>query len=289
MKKILITGENSYIGSSVTKWLSQWPKDYDINTIDMIDGLWRTKSFSNYDVVFHVAGIAHVDSLKITKKSNKLYYDVNTNLTIEVAKKAKLDGVKQFIFMSSSIVYGKSMPIGKEKIINKDTVPVPTNTYGNSKLMAEKGLQSLNCSTFKIVILRPPMIYGKGCKGNYLLLAKYASKFLIFPNVNNKRSILYIDNLCEFVRLMIINNESGIFFPQNDKYVKTAELVGLIAKAHGRKLLLTKIFNFSFNIMNNELINKVFGNFVYDMSISIYEKGNYRVKSFEESIIQTES
>lgn len=101
MKKILITGANSYIGTSFEKYMSQWSDEYQIDTLDMIDGSWREKDFNGYDCIYHVAGIAHSDNGKISAEKAKLYYTVNTNLTVEVAEKAKVEGVKQFIFMSS--------------------------------------------------------------------------------------------------------------------------------------------------------------------------------------------
>ncbi len=97
MKKILITGANSYVGTSFEKWLSQWPDKYHVDTIDMIDGTWREKSFVGYDVIFHVAGIAHI---KETKENAHLYYEINRDLAFETAQKAKADGTKQFIFLS---------------------------------------------------------------------------------------------------------------------------------------------------------------------------------------------
>ena len=117
MKKILITGAGSYIGMSLERYLSQWPDRYQVETVDMQAETWRGASFSGYDTVYHVAGIAHSDSGAISPERVKLYYQVNTDLTIETAKKAKREGVKQFIFMSSAIVYGDSAPIGKEKKI----------------------------------------------------------------------------------------------------------------------------------------------------------------------------
>ncbi|MGI6167757.1 MAG: NAD-dependent epimerase/dehydratase family protein, partial [Eubacteriales bacterium] len=130
MKRILITGANSYIGTSFENYLKKWQNEYQIDTVDMIDGSWREKSFAGYDSVFHVAGIAHSDTGKISKEKEKLYYKVNTDLTFETAKKAKADGAGQFIFMSSAIVYGESAHIGKMKIIDKDTPPSPANCYG---------------------------------------------------------------------------------------------------------------------------------------------------------------
>lgn len=289
MKKILITGANSYIGTSFEKYMEKFSNDYQIDTIDMIDGAWREKSFSGYDVVYHVAGIAHSDDGKISKEKEQLYYSVNTDLTVETAKKAKADGVKQFIFMSSAIVYGNSAPIGKKKIITIDTPLSPANCYGDSKVQAEKGIFSLSDESFKVVILRPPMIYGKGSKGNYPVLEKFAKKLLLFPYVKNERSMLYIENLAEFVRLMIKNEESGIFFPQNREYSNTSELVKMIAAINGKKVRLIKGFAWALKFIGlfTGLVNKAFGSFSYDQSMSEY-KENYRIKSLSESIEATQ-
>jgi UDP-glucose 4-epimerase len=284
MKKILISGANSYIGTSCEKWLEQWPEDYSVDTVDMIDGSWKEIDFSVYDVLFHVAGIAHVSS---DPNMEALYYKVNRDLTIETAKKAKLEGVKQFIFMSSIIVYGDS-GTGK-RVIYKDTVPTPSNFYGNSKLQAEDGLIRLESSNFKIVRLRPPMIYGKGSKGNYPKLSKLAQKVPVFPNFNNERSMLHIDNLCEFIKAMIDNEESGLFFPQNKEYVNTSELVKTIAEVNKKKIFMIRYMNWLIILMFSiRIIRKVFGNLVYDKSLSDYDKANYRIRSFIESIILTE-
>lgn len=284
MKKILITGANSYIGTSVEKWLNQWPSEYLVDSFDMIDGSWKEKNFSVYDVVFHVAGIAHVSS---DPKMEDLYYKVNRDLTIETASKAKSEGVKQFIFMSSIIVYGDSS--SNKRVICKDTVPTPSNFYGNSKLQAEEGLKELENNSFNIVILRPPMIYGKESKGNYPRLSKMAQKTPIFPNINNERSMLHIDNLCEFIKAMIDNEETGLFFPQNKEYVNTSELVKLIAKVHGKNIKLTKAFNWIFKLSSKKtgIVNKVFGNLVYEKNMSEY-KIDYRVRALEDSIKRTE-
>jgi len=280
MKKVLITGANSYIGTSFENYLKKYPDQYMIDTVDMKDGSWRDKDFSYYDVVFHVAGIAHVSS---DPKLKDLYYRVNRDLTIETAKKAKVEGVKQFIFMSSIIVYGDSSK--NKRVIDRTTIPTPSNFYGDSKLQAEEGLKALEDDNFKIVILRPPMIYGKGSKGNYPKLSKAAQILPIFPDIDNERSMLHIDNLCEFIRLMIDNEERGLFFPQNAEYVKTSEMVRLIAEVHGKKIRLTKVFNPIIKMMYGiNVVNKVFGNLVYENSMSVYKKGEYRIRDFEESI-----
>ena len=279
MKRILITGANSYIGMSFEKYIKDnFANDFQIDTVDMIDGSWREKSFKGYDVVYHVAGIAHSDSGKISKEKEKLYRSVNTDLTVETAKKAKADGVKQFIFMSSMIVYGESAPIGKKKVVTKDTEPKPANCYGDSKLQAELSIQPLQDDSFKVAIVRPPMIYGKNSKGNFPQLERYAQKMKIFPYVKNERSMLYIGNLVEFIRLLIVNNDSGIFFPQNAEYSNTSELVKMIAVAKGRKLSLWKGFGWLLKLAGLFIhkINKAFGNLSYDQSMSDYSSDYHR-------------
>ncbi|WP_366922147.1 NAD-dependent epimerase/dehydratase family protein [Metallumcola ferriviriculae] len=283
MKRVLITGKNSYIGTSFENWLMREPDKYKVDTVDMKDGSWKEKDFSQYDVVFHVAGIAHVSS---DPKMEDLYYKVNRDLTIETAEKAKAEGVKQFIFMSSIIVYGDS---SSKRIIDKNTVPTPSNFYGNSKLQAEEGIKHLESDDFKTVVLRPPMIYGKGSKGNYPRLANMAKKIAVFPDFDNERSMLHIDNLCEFIKVMIEHEESGLYFPQNKDYVKTSELVSTIAEVHGKKIWMISWMNWLIRMMFGiGVVNKVFGNLVYEKSMSDYDKANYRIRSFRESIELTE-
>lgn len=290
MKKILITGANSYIGTSFEKYAAQWPDKYQVDTVDMIDGAWRERDFSGYDCVYHVAGIAHSDTGNISAEREALYYQVNTDLTIETARKAKQDGVKQFIFMSSAIVYGESAPIGKAKVITKDTPVNPANCYGDSKVQAEKGILPLSDENFRVVVLRPPMIYGPGSKGNYIVLSKLAQKLPVFPIVNNQRSMLYIGNLMEFVRLMIENEEQGIYWPQNAEYSNTTELVKQIAQVHGKNILLIPGLGWALKLLSHatKLVNKAFGSLSYERSLSEYRE-NYCHTALVESILETEN
>jgi len=285
MKRVLITGVNSYVGNSLANWLEKKPQNYAIDLISLKDGTWKEKDFSLYGVIVHVAGIAHVSR---DPKMEEKYYKVNRDLTIEVAEKAKAQAVKQFIFLSSIIVYGEN--VNNNGIIDENTIPQPSNFYGNSKLQAERGISPLEDETFKVVIIRPPMIYGKGSKGNYPKLAKAAQKLPIFPDIDNQRSMLHIDNLSEFIRLMIDNEESGLFFPQNREYVKTSEMVRLIGEVHGKEVRLVKVFNPFLKLIRNRfgIVNKVFGNLVYHQSLSNY-KINYRILDLKETIILTES
>ena len=274
MKKILITGANSYIGTSIERYLAQWPQQYQVDTVDMVDGSWSERSFAGYDAVFHVAGIAHSDTGNVSEERKALYYKVNTDLTVETAKKAKAEGVGQFIFMSSAIVYGDSAPIGQQKVITADTPLAPANFYGDSKVQAEKGILPLNDDDFHVVVLRPPMIYGPGSKGNYPVLSKLAQKLPVFPKVANQRSMLYIGNLAEFVRLMIENREQGIFWPQNGEYSNTTELVRLIANAQGKNILIVPGLGWALKLLGHAtgLVNKAFGSLSYDMELSRYRE-----------------
>lgn len=280
MKRILIIGAESYIGTSLEKWLSRYPLEYNIETIDVRLDDWRNEDFSSFDVAFHVAGIAHV---KETRSNRQLFYRVNRDLAYEVALKAKSEGVKQFMFVSSIYVYGL-----QKGVIDKNTPLEPRTSYGKSKLEAEKLVKSLEDHRFTVTILRPPMVYGKGCKGNYPRLAKLALIAPVFPDIDNKRSMIHIDNLCEFVKVLIDNRLGGTFFPQNPEYVKTSEMVRLIARSHGKEIRLTRIFNPIIKMLRIPVVTKVFGDLVYskDLSSSGLE---VRMISLEESIHRTSS
>jgi len=290
MKKILITGANSFIGLSVEKWLSQWPDLYNVETVDMIGNAWTEKDFSKYDVVFHVAGIAHSDIRKPDQQTIDLYYKINCDLAIKAAQKAKSEGVFHFIFMSSIIVFGNSAPLNKVRIISRDTEPHPDNFYGDSKLKAEQGLIKLADENYQVSIIRPPMIYGTGSRGNYPTLVRFATRMPVFPEIANQRSMLFVDNLAEFVRLLINNGIGGYFHPQNDEYVQTSEMVRLIAQIHHKKIIMTKIFNPLLRLFgrNWAIISKAFGNLVYDRELSRFIEPYCRF-NLQESLERTES
>ena len=294
MKKILITGANSYIGISFEKYVSEhYSSELEVHTTDMIDGTWRQKSFSDYEVVFHVAGLAHADIGNVSDEIKAKYYAVNTDLAIETCKKAKSDGVKQFVFMSSAIIYGDSAPFGQMKRITKDTEPNPTNFYGDSKWQADKGVRMLAAENFLVTVLRPPMIYGKGSKGNYPTLSKMARKLPIFPDCDNERSMLYIENLCEFLCQVMIRGEGGIFWPQNAEFTKTSDMVKMIGDIVNHKIIVSKVWNWAVIIAatfpgkTRRLANKAFGNLSYDQSISKCDF-KYQLYDLKSSIERTE-
>ena len=98
MKRVLITGANSFVGTNVERWLLRNPEQFQVDTVDTMNDVWRKVYRTKYDTVYHVAGIAHVDP---KPEMAPLYYKVNRDLAIAVAKAAKTAGVKQFIYMSN--------------------------------------------------------------------------------------------------------------------------------------------------------------------------------------------
>lgn len=298
-KKVLITGEHSYIGESFKTYAEINYPVLQVDTVDMIGDSWRKKDFSQYDIIYHVAGIAHADVGNVSNAVKEEYYRVNTDLTIDVCEKAKSEGVKEFIFMSSMIVYGDSAPYGKHKIVDSKTVPSASNFYGDSKLQADVGVRSLASDTFKVVVVRPPMIYGENSKGNYRTLSNLAKKLPVFPDINNQRSMLYIDNLCEFLcQVMLIKSmdrNAVVLIPQNAEWTKTSDMVKEIAITDGKDIRLLKIMKpivwFGGKVPGKigELVNKAFGNSCYDHSISEYEGLNYQKVDIKSSIKKTEN
>lgn len=258
MKRILITGAGSYIGTSFETYLRQWADAYSTDTVDMIDGTWRKMDFSGYDAVFHVAGIAH---RKETEENRRLYYEVNRDLAIETAKKAKAEGAGAFLLLSSMSVYGMD-----EGIIRRQTVPAPVSNYGISKLQAEEGILPLASDDFRVCIIRPPMVYGKGCRGNFNTVVSLVKKSPVFPRIANRRSMIHIDNLCGFVKLALDRELSGIYMPQNREPMNTSQMAGWIASALGRHVLLDPVSGAAVGVLRkcNRTARKAFGTLLYE-------------------------
>lgn len=287
--KVLITGAKSYVGESFTSYCKKYYSNIETTTIDMKDDSWRKFDFSGYDTVFHVAGIAHADIGKVTDEQKKLYYTVNADLAIETAKKAKESGVKQFIYMSSMIIYGKS------EYINETTIPDPVDFYGDSKWRGDLGVRKLASKDFRVAVLRPPMVYGRGSKGNYSTLSMLVKILPFFPDYDNKRSMLYVENLCEFVSLLTLSGEGGIYFPQNGEYSRTSSMAKSIAAVAGKHLWETKLLSPVVRLAKHVpgkasgFAEKAFGNSYYSQMLSTYDGLVYSNVSLEESIRRTKN
>lgn len=281
MIRVLITGANSFVGTNVEKWLLKEPDIFSVDTVDTINNEWKQADFTKYAVVFHVAGIAHVDP---KPEMAPLYYKVNRDLAIEIAKAAKAAGVRQFIYMSSKIVFHASKSL-KGDVITKNTYPNPNDFYGDSKLQAEGELNKLDSPLFKVAIIRPPMIYGSNSKGNFLRLGWLATKTPVFPAWHNKRSMLFIDNLAEFVKQLIERGMFGTFYPQNRELTDTVEVVRYFADKYNKKIWISRVFNplvwlasFFF-----KPIPKMFSDSYYVPEMSKYDF-DYQLVSFKDSL-----
>lgn len=291
MKKILITGLNSYIGNQFEQYVTaQYPREFEIVKTSLRGERWKKQTWEVYDVVLHVAGLAHVDIKGADEEVKQNYYRINRDLTAAAAQKAKAEGVKQFIFLSSMIVYGESAPIGGSGKITANQEPAPANFYGDSKLQAEKEIQKLEEEDYKIVIVRLPMVFGKGAGGNYARLSLLARKSFLFPNIQNKRSMIYIENMCELLRMFILQEKQGIFCPQNPEIIAVPELVGEIRKTTGHKMWTISIFNPLIRLIAKKytVLNKVFGDFYYEIEMSLYEDMPYHRYDMKEAVRRIE-
>lgn len=259
MKNVLITGKGSYIGTNFKAYLEQYPNDYVVDELDMMDESWVNCDFSKYDVIYHVAGIAHI---KETQENEELYYRVNRDLAIKVAKVAKSAGVKQFIFMSSMSVYGLNC---SKEAITANTICNPNTYYGISKYQAEETLKALGDDSFKVCILRPPMVYGDNSPGNLSKLFKAVRKVHVFPTITNQRSSITVGKLVEFVKKYVDEEAEGLYLPQNEEYMCTYEIVRKKMEKEGIKVVYLSIFNPVIRILIGKvnLITKCFGDLIY--------------------------
>lgn len=247
MKKILVLGENSYIGNSFQAYVEEnYPGKIQVHRVSLRGQDWKKADWTGYDSILNVTGKAHADIGGLTEEEKREYYAVNCELACAAAEKAIESGAGQYIYLSSIIVYGDSSNAGGLVHITKKTVPAPSNFYGDSKWQAEQKLTELfkeKGKSTRLAVVRPPMIYGKGSKGNFQMLLKIAERAPFFPAVNNQRSMLYIENFAEFLRLLTESGKGGLFLPQNADYASTAEMIKEIGAAKGKRIHLWRWLN----------------------------------------------
>ena len=276
MKRVLITGANSYVGTNVEKWLMKEPENFYIETLDMRDPNWKNFDFSKFDVVFHVAGIAHI---KENNHNKFLYYQINRDLAIETAKIAKNSRVKQFIFMSTMAIYNEN-----DECIDSLSVPKPKSSYAISKFQAEKIIMDMCTQDFKVAILRPPLIYGSYSPGNYSKLSKFIKKYRVIIKYMNIKSFIYIDNLSYFTKNIIDREMKGIFHPHNSKNTSTYNICTIIAKTHKKKVLILSLPRFILILLKTKSIKKIFGSHYYN-----FPQDRVEYIGLEESILLSET
>ena len=285
MLRVLITGKSSFIGCAAADRLSQFPEDFSVEQVSLREKSLQDMSFRGFDAVIHAAGIAHVNPDPSLEGE---YMRVNRGLAVETARKARADGVRHFIFLSSIIVYGDAAPAGRERIIGPDTPPAPAGAYGQSKLEAEEGIRALACEDFTVSVLRLPMVYGRGCKGNYNALSALARRLPLFPALRNHRSVLYIGNLAECIRIILNSRLGGLFFPQDEEMTSTRELAERIARAHGRKIHFLGCLDPLVKLAGRRgIVRRAFGDMAYAPEMSLLP-GDYRIYTPDDAVRSTE-
>ena len=184
IKNLLITGSNGYLGSN---FINQYKNKYKFKFFSLLNEKLEDINFDNIDIILHCAALVHQ---KINHPYEK-YHKINVNYPLKLAKLAKQNSVKQFVFISTIAVYGED-----EEKLDENTPYEPITPYGKSKLEAEKELLKLHDDTFIVSIIRPPMVYGKNAPGNIDNLIKLVKKLPIIPlgNIENKRSFISIQN-----------------------------------------------------------------------------------------------
>ena len=258
MKRILITGKGGFIGTAIETYLSRFPEAYAVSRVPLKTETPDAYDFQGADAIIHTAALVH---RKETKHTQAQYDAVNRDLTAALAKKAKREGVKQFILMSTMSVYGM-----RTGTITKDTVPQPKTQYGRSKLEAEQSIAPLDCDTFRVTILRPPMVFGPGAKGNPARLKRLSRLLPVCPDFENRRTAVSVDTLCEEVKALIDEPRSGIFFPQEKTPLSTGELIARAMMEQGRTPRHSRILNPAIRVLRagTGIGKKAFGDLVYE-------------------------
>lgn len=260
---VILTGKSSYISNSCCNFLLKHGHNAKcVSGRDNVDSI----DFKGVDAIVHCAAIVH----KKEADYADAYERVNYELTKELADKAKKSCVKQFVFLSTMAVYGVT-----EGVIDKNTPLEPKTLYGKSKLKAEKYIMSLSCDSFNVAVVRPPMVYGKACPGNYSRLSKIAKILPVIPDTKNKKSLIYIDNLAYLIYEILKEKKKGVFMPMDGQYISTAELMKNISSKPCSKILGRIVKHMPLSIAK-----KAFGTLYYDEDIAL--KVNY--VSFDEAV-----
>jgi nucleoside-diphosphate-sugar epimerase len=256
---IAITGSSGFVGTNFIKN----SKEFTIAEIDLLTQKVDEIDFFGNDAVLHLAALVH--QMKAAPEEH--YFKINRDLAYEVAKKAKAQGVKQFVFMSTAKVFGESttgLPAWDE---NSECHPI--DPYGKSKYEAEKLILGLQDEFFKVALVRSPLVYGVGVKANMYNLVKLVDRMPLLPlgGVNNRRSMVYVGNLVALLKHIIERQALGVFIAGDAEPLSTTQLTQLIAKASNKKIFLLKIPSFLLWIAKKikpSIVDRLFGSLELD-------------------------
>lgn len=291
--KILIIGKNSYIGDHIDEWLTKY--GHEVEQLDVLTEDWKAYDYRPYDAIVHVAGIVHRPNCQ----DWNLYKSVNTDMPIAIAQSYKsLRGSKGlkglYVYFSTMGVYDAGKKLAPSVVDENTPILVEGNSmYGKSKAMAEEGLLELQDGTFNVAFVRPPSVYGKGCKGGYITgFTKIARLLPIIPRAyeNACQSFVYIDNLSECVRLIIEKQLSGGFCPQDDETPNANRLLEVICKGIGKKYRCSRLLGLCLQFVSFiPLVKKAYGGIEYSRKLSDIPGMDYVVVPFEEGMRRTVS
>lgn len=270
---IAIFGKNSYIGTNLIQYINKERPSWKVIEIDSKNRNWENMDFSLFDVFIILAGIVHVKESKI---KSEIYYKINRDLAIDVGYKAKKEGVSHCLFFSTMNIYGTD-----RGHINKKTLISPKTHYGRSKFQAEKELLRQEDDKFKVAVIRPPMVYGKNCPGNYNKLIKFIIKFRFFIKCDNQRSGIYIKNLVCFVIGIIEKKISGVVYPQDIDYYSINDILYGLRKISGYRIIEIAFLGILVKKIKYSFFSKVFGDLIYDNNLTDYSISNQIMDKIE--------
>jgi UDP-glucose 4-epimerase len=281
MKKLLITGSNGFVGSY---FINKYKNKYEIKTFSFLKDDINSLDCSDVDVVFHLSALVH----QMGGASCEEYERVNVIQTLQLAKKAKESGIKHFVFMSTVKVYGEETDIK----YSENSICNPEDDYGKSKLKVELELQKLEDEDFKVSIVRTPIVYGYGVKANIKSLVSLVNKVPILPfgGIENKRSMVYIGNLCHLVDVVIgatkVALPNNIYLACDDEPLSTSKLIELIAKNFDKKVYLIKVpfFESLLKLAKPSFCKRLYGSLEVDNSITKEKLNLKNPYSVEEGI-----
>lgn len=267
-KTLMITGASGFIGSNFIK---RYKEKYNIIPMDLLKVKPEEIDFNGVDTVLHLAALVH----QMQGAPREKYFEVNTKLTKKVAEEAKKQGIKHFVFYSTVKVYGYDGDLyNHSMILNEESECNPVNDpHGESKWEAEKILKALENSNFKVGIIRPPMVYGKGVKGNMESLIKFVKLLPILPfNYDkNRRSLVNIENLMYLTTLVIDKEAQGIFLPLDEKNISLKEIVVGIEKAYSLKRINVSMIQPIFWLLTKvkpNIMVRLFGTLQFDNKLT---------------------
>lgn len=246
---VLVTGASGFVGRHVVPILARegWSVRRAVRMADGLEGevvipsigpetVWRT-ALADVDAVVHLAARVHH---KREEHAADLYRTINSAGTLQLARSAAEAGVRQFIFISTVLVHGRSN--GGRAPFSEEDILTPHGVYGVSKAEAEAGLRALASETdMKISTIRPPLIYGAGAKGNFALLTRAVSFGLPLPlaEINNQRAFVAVQNLSSFIAYRLAHPDPisnfETFLVADKEQISTPEFISRLAKASGTR------------------------------------------------------